>query len=152
MKKNDRISAFVQQLSADPALGLDPRYQGYFACFNAQQYYEAHDVLEDLWLSARDENYLFFKGLIQFAGAFVHLQKQFLHPEHPKHAPRLRPAVRLFGLAMKNLAPHAPQHLHLDVAEVLHLAERYTSEIVDSHFQRNPWQPANAPQLHLLPT
>ena len=43
------------------------------------------------------DNYLFFKGLIQVAGAFVHLQKQFLHPEHPKHRPRLRPAVRLPG-------------------------------------------------------
>ena len=45
MKKNDRISAYVQQLGADPALALDARYQGYFTCFNGQQYYEAHDVL-----------------------------------------------------------------------------------------------------------
>jgi len=150
MKKNDRISAFVQQLSADPAPGLDPRYQGYFTCFNAQQYYEAHDVLEDLWLSARDENYLFFKGLIQVAGAFVHLQKQFLHPEHPKHAPRMRPAVRLFELAMKNLATYPLEHLQLDVAALRRMCERHVAAIVASDFQRNPWQPANAPQLHLV--
>jgi hypothetical protein len=151
MKKNDRISAFVQKLGADPALALDPRYQGYFTCFNAQQYYEAHDVLEDLWLGARDENYLFFKGLIQIAGAFVHLQKQFLHPEHPKHRPRLRPAVRLFELGMKNLAPYGPLHLHLDVAALLRMCEGLVAEIVASDFERNPWQPAQAPQLRLLP-
>lgn len=151
MKKNDRITAFVRTLGADPALALDPRYQGFFTCFNAQQYYEAHDVLEDLWLSARDENYLFFKGLIQVAGAFVHLQKQFLHPEHPKHRPRLRPGVRLFELAMRNLAPYGPRHLYLDVAALLEMCERYVAQIVEAKFERNPWQPAGAPQLHLSP-
>jgi hypothetical protein len=151
MKKNDRISAFVQKLGVDPALALDPRYQGYFTCFNAQQYYEAHDVLEDLWLQSRDENYLFFKGLIQIAGAFVHLQKQYLHPEHPKHRPRLRPAVRLFELGMKNLAPYGPVHLHLDVAALLRMITDMVSQIVTSDFGRNPWQPAHAPELHLIP-
>ena len=151
MKKNARISAFVQQLGADPALALDTRYQGFFTCFNAQQYYEAHDVLEDLWLSARDDNYLFFKGLIQVAGAFVHLQKQFLHPDHPKHRPRLRPAVRLFELGIKNLSPYGPRHLFLDVSAVLRLCEDKVAKIVASEFERNPWQPSAAPQLRLEP-
>jgi len=150
MKKTARISAFVQQLGTDPTLAIDPRYQGYFSCFNAQQYYEAHDVLEDLWLGERDENFLFFKGLIQVAGAFVHLQKQFQHPEHPKHRPRMRPAVRLFEIAMRNLAPYGSQHLHLDVAALVRMCEYYVGEIVASGFERNPWQPDNAPQLHLL--
>lgn len=150
MKKNDRITAFVQQLGADPALALDPRYQGYFTCFNEQQYYEAHDVLENLWLERRDEHYLFFKGLIQVAGGFVHLEKQYVHPTHPKHGRRLRPAVRLFQLAMKNLAPFAPEHLHLDVAALLRLCERQVEKIVTGEYERNPWDPAHAPQLHLL--
>ena len=150
MKRNARISAFVQELGTDPTLALDPRYQGYFACFNAQQYYEAHDVLEDLWLGERDENYAFFKGLIQVAGAFVHLQKQFLHPDHPKHRPRLRPATRLFALAVRNLSSYGSQHLHLDVAGAIRMCEYYSAEIVASAFERNPWQPSNAPQLRLL--
>src|SRR6201996_2167204 len=150
MKKNDRISAFVQQLGANPALELDPRYQGFFTCFNEQQYYEAHDVLEDLWLERRGEHYLFFKGLIQVAGAFVHLQKQFLHPTHPKHARRMRPAVRLFQLAAKNLSAFVPRHLQLDVAAILDLCERQSAAIVAGNYDQNPWQPANAPQLHLL--
>lgn len=151
MKKSDRISAFVQQLGADPALALDPRYQGYFTCFNAQQYYEAHDVLEHLWLEGRDENYQFFKGLIQVAGAFVHLQKQFLHPGHLKHGRRLRPAVRLFRLGVNNLAPYGTRHLRLDVLALCQMCEHWAAEIVASEFRCNPWQPARAPQLHLLP-
>ena len=72
MKKNERISTFVQQLGANPALALDPRYQGFFTCFNEQKYYEAHDVLEQLWLNTNTSDDNFFKGLIQAAGAFVH--------------------------------------------------------------------------------
>ena len=150
MKKNERISAFVEQLGANPALALDPRYQGYFTCFNARQYYEAHDVLENLWLERRDEHHHFFKGLIQFAGAFVHLQKQYDHPTHPKHGRRMRPAVRLFQLAAKNLAPYAPKHLHLDVAALLRLGERQVHAIVSGDYESNPWKPDHAPQLHLL--
>lgn len=151
MKKSERISAFVAQLGADPKLALDPCYQGYFTCFNARQYYEAHDVLEHLWLECRDENHLFFKGLIQVAGAFVHLQKQFLRPDHPKDGRRLHPAVRLFRLGMRNIHPYGPVYLQLDVAALCELCERMVDEITGSDFQRNPWHPDRAPQLHLLP-
>jgi hypothetical protein len=151
MKKNERIAAYVATLGADPDVALDPRYQGWFTCFNAGQYYEAHDVLEDLWLETRGGDYAFFKGLIQLAGAFVHLQKHFLDPHHAKHGRRLRPAVRLFHLALANLAPFAPAHLRLDVAEVCQLCRRVAAAVEAADFQSNPWDPARAPQLHLLP-
>ena len=147
MKKSDRISALVGQLPADGA--LDPRYTGYFTCFNAGQYYEAHDVLEHLWLRCRDENALFYKGLIQIAGAFVHLQKQSLHPLHAKHGRRLRPAVRLFRLGAENLAPFAPRHLHLDVAALRLRCAQLAEEIEAADYGRNPWSLAKAPQLRL---
>lgn len=62
MKKSERISSFVSGLGGDPASVLHPCYQGYFTCFNAAQYYEAHDVLEHLWLTSRDAHFLFYKG------------------------------------------------------------------------------------------
>lgn len=151
MKKNERITAYVQQLGVAASSALDSHYLGYFTCFNAQEYYEAHDVLEHLWLRTKDENHLFFKGLIQVAGGFVHLQKQFLHPEHPKHGRRLNPAVRLFRLAIKNLQPYAPRYLQLDVAALIQLCEREIAEILAHDYGRNPWHPTQAPQLELLP-
>ncbi|MHA3775203.1 DUF309 domain-containing protein [Verrucomicrobiota bacterium sgz303538] len=151
MKKNDRISAFVAQLGTNPALALDPCYQGYFTCFNARQYYEAHDVLEHLWLQCRDENHLFFKGLIQIAGAFVHLQKQFLRPDHPKDGRRLHPAVRLFRLGMGNVRPYGPVHLQLDIETLCALCEGVVAEIIEADFRHNPWHPDRAPELRLLP-
>lgn len=54
----------------------DPRYVRFFECFNQQLFFEAHEVLEALWLPQRQGlNGRFYKGLIQLAGAFVHLQK-----------------------------------------------------------------------------
>ncbi len=145
MKKSDRISALVGDRGG--AGELDRHYTGYFTRFNAQQDYEAHDVLEHLWLRTEGADRDFFQGLIQVAGAFVHLQKNFLHPAHPKHATRLRPAVRLFRLAVEKLEPYTPAHLRLDVAAVLEMCGRYSSEIEAADYARNPWSPARAPQL-----
>ena len=130
---------------------LDPHYTGFFELFNRRKFFEAHEVLEHIWLKDRHgPNGSFYKGLIQLAGAFVHLQKQYVHPTHPKHGRRLRPAVRLFQLAAKNLAPFAPRHLQLDVDAVLRLCERKAEKIVAADYERNPWDPAHAPKLHLL--
>ena len=151
MSKHERMTAFVGTLGGDPALALDPCYQGYFRCFNEGRYYEAHDVLEHLWLGtpSTDGNFIFYKGLIQVAGAFVHLRKQHLRPDHPKDGRRMRPAVRLFALGMNNLAPFRPKHLSLDVAAFCALCERHVGEIVASDFMRNPWLPERAPQVVL---
>ena len=143
------MDAFVAALGHDAALALHPCYQGYFTCFNDGRYYEAHDVLEHLWL--RDgpaaPDYAFYKGLIQLAGAYVHLRKQYEHPTHVKHGRRLRPAVRLFELAAANLAPYAPRHLALDVAAVRGLCAQQAAAIAATDFTRNPWSPGRAPQL-----
>ena len=152
MKKAARMDAFVASLGADAASPLDPCYQGYFRCFNAGDYYEAHDVLEHLWLKdgPGGENYAFYKGLIQVAGAFVHLRKQFEHPAHAKHGRRLAPATRLFDLARANLAPYEPVHLALDVIALRALCAARRDEIVAANFRRNPWSPALTPKLTLL--
>lgn len=87
----------------------DPRYTGFFDCFNRRLYFEAHEVLEPLWLEQRGQpGARFYKGLIQFAGAFVHL-----------HQHRPDPAARLLRLARENLRPFAPRFERLDVTQLL---------------------------------
>ena len=153
MSKHARMEAFVAGLGGDPALATHPCYQGYFQCFNDARYYEAHDVLEHLWLRGgrADPEHAFYKGLIQVAGAFVHLQKQHARPGHAKDGRRLRPAVRLFALATANLTPYGPRHLDLDVDAVLALCAAQVAAIVASDFTRNPWSPQTAPHLGLEP-
>jgi predicted metal-dependent hydrolase len=154
MNKGERISQFVRGLEGADAdfsgeVANHPFYRAYFRCWNDQRYYEAHDVLEQLWLNTDTGDDNFFKGLIQAAGAFVHLQKNFEYPTHPKHSRRLRPAVKLFELAEKNLASYVPEHHGLDVAGLLELLRRERIQIGESDFKINPWSPRTAPALNL---
>ena len=156
MNKGERISQFVRELESEDVkvtgdVATHPFYRAYFRCWNEQRYYEAHDVLEQLWLNGDTADNNFFKGLIQAAGAFVHLQKNFEHPRHAKHARRLRPAVKLFELAEKNLAPYGPRHHALDVPGLLDLLRSTRQKIARSDFKKNPWSPENAPRLQLSP-
>ena len=105
MNKRERISDFLRSLEpASPEASSQDYYAAFFQLWNAQKYYEAHDVLEQLWLVEKNEELArFYQALIQAAGAFVHLQKNFEQPSHAKHGRRLRPATRLFALALRNL-------------------------------------------------
>ena len=156
MNKGERISQFVHELVGGAGEANDvtdvathPFYRAYFQCWNEQRYYEAHDVLEQVWLRTKSDDDGFLKGLIQAAGAFVHLQKNYLHPTHPKHSRRLRPAVRLFLLAEKSLQPYAPRRHALDVAAFLALLKDQREKVERSSYRKNPWSPAKAPKLRL---
>jgi hypothetical protein len=154
MNKGERISRFVESLRGEKKgsteIATHPYYRAFFQCWNEQRYYEAHDVLEQVWLHdpITPEDAQYFKGLIQAAGAFVHLQKQFEHPAHPKHGKRLGPAVRLFRLAEKNLAPFGAARHDLNVAKFRGMLGRYC-QAVDAAHGKNPWTPENAPQVSL---
>src|SRR5204862_6359480 len=101
-KKSAKIAALIDQCHGQE---LNAHYVGYFVCFNRGLFYEAHEVLEELWLADRHgPNGPFYKGLIQLAGAFVHLQKG-----------RLRPASALFKLARSNLSKYPEGHLRRGV-------------------------------------
>ena len=155
MNKRERISQWLAESGGegvDPDHGdvaRHPYYVAFFRCWNEQRYYEAHDVLEQLWLKIDSGDANFFKGLIQAAGAFVHLQKRFEHPLHAKHSKRLPPAVRLFRLAEKNLSSFAPSYHGLDVAALCQLLNQYADQIVASDYTLNPWSPETAPKLRL---
>jgi hypothetical protein len=153
MNKGERISQLVSELvgQSGERAKIDivdhPYYRAYFRCWNEQRYYEAHDVLEQVWLNTDTSDDNFFKGLIQAAGAFVHLQKNFEHPTHAKHGKRLRPAVRLFALAEKNLAPYSPKRHGLDVNALVDLLRTEREKIIAADYQTNPWSPDNAPKV-----
>ena len=118
---------------------LDAHYLGYFDCFNRRLFYEAHEVLEHIWLKDRQgPNGAFYKGLIQLAGAFVHLQKN-----------RLRPAAALFKLALANLEKYPARHDGLEVGDVRRLITDWLGSLESAQFKVNPLAAARAPKLAL---
>ena len=135
-KKHERIAALAATFAGE---GVDPRYAGFFVLFNRQEFYEAHDVLEDLWLLDRaGANGDFYKGLIQLAGAFVHLQKN-----------RFRPSAALFLLAQTNLGKYPAQHERLDLCVVLELIADWQRQLAEGNFTVNPLTATRVPQLAL---
>ena len=121
------------------AQDYDPRYLGYFECFNRQRFFEAHEVLEALWLPQRDgPNGLFYKGLIQLAGAFVHWQKN-----------RPGPATALFKLAQTNLRKYPALHEGLSLTSVLVMADEWLSQLTASPTGAFPPALTGLPHLRL---
>ena len=135
-KKSDKIAALIASCRGGD---LDAHYLAYFACFNQARFFEAHDALEALWLADREgANGPFYQGLIQLAGAFVHLQKD-----------RLRPAAALFKLARARLEKYPPVHERLEVRFVLALIDEWLGRLEKNSFAVNPLAAEPAPQLHL---
>jgi predicted metal-dependent hydrolase len=48
------------------------KYQQGIAAFNQAEFFDAHELLEDVWRAAPPENKKFLQGLIQVAVAFHH--------------------------------------------------------------------------------
>jgi len=135
-KKSGAIAELIEQFKGRD---LDAHYLGYFECFNRRLYFEAHDVLEELWLAQRTgPNYSFYKGLIQLAGAFVHLQKN-----------RLRPSAALFKLAEANLQKYPSLHEQLRIDRVRALIADWLRRLESANFERNPLIPGHEPTLQL---
>lgn len=136
-RKSGKIAALIESCRGQD---LAAHYLGYFECFNRGLFFEAHDVLEELWLADKTgPNYAFHKGLIQLAGAFVHLQKN-----------RLRPAAALFKLARTNLEKYPAVHERLDLRAVLALIADWLGRLEQNDFAVNPLAADNAPELELI--
>jgi predicted metal-dependent hydrolase len=135
-RKSKRITTMVGGFNDEK---LDPHYLGYFQCFNKQLFYEAHEVLEHLWFKDRyGPNGAFYKGLIQLAGAFVHLQRNHLHP-----------AAALFKLACANLEKYPRFHEHLNLDATRKLARKWLEDLERTRFGVNPLTSQTAPELKL---
>src|SRR5437899_12677681 len=57
----------------EPPAGLDPVQEG-IRLFNEEYFFEAHEVLEDLWKREHGKPKLFLQGLIQICAAYHHFQ------------------------------------------------------------------------------
>jgi predicted metal-dependent hydrolase len=109
-------SAHVQGLlETAGASGPKGPYFAYFYFFNRQQFYEAHDILESVWLKERKgPNNNFYKALIQLAGAFVHLQKG-----------RVKPGIALFKLSRSYLKKYPLVYEGLRLGDVLRMIDEW---------------------------
>lgn len=83
-----------------------PLYLEFFAHYHQEEYWEAHEVLEELWQTQRHND--FYHGLIQIAAIMHQLRRG-----------KVRGARKLASSAIRYLSPYAPKTDDVDVAEVL---------------------------------
>ena len=86
----------------------DPRYREFVRRFNLEEFFEAHDVLEDLWRENGGNDREFFQGLIQIAAALEHRRRG-----------NLRGAAGVVESARRHLLPYGPTHLGVDLESLL---------------------------------
>jgi hypothetical protein len=82
----------------------DPRYLDGIALFNRGEYFDAHEVWEDLWRDCPAADRRFYQSLIQAAVAIYHHERG-----------NLTGATRLFQSGRRYMGPYRPTHLGLDV-------------------------------------
>jgi predicted metal-dependent hydrolase len=90
------------------AVEYDPLYLKGVAYFNACEFFEAHEVWEELWKNYSGDLRLFYKGLIQAAVALHHFGNG-----------NIRGARKVYGSSRNYLAQYRPTCVGLDLEKFL---------------------------------
>ncbi len=111
--------------------------------FNKRNYFQSHELWEELWVSEEEPNKTFYKGLIQAAVALYHYEKGNVHG-----------AKKLLGGSQAYLAPYVPHYAGLDVERFLAEMGRCLAGVVDLQNRPSPEerQSIKAPQIRLEPS
>lgn len=104
----------------------DPRYLAGILFFNDRDFFEAHEVWENLWLDCGSADRRFYQALIQAAVALYHFGNG-----------NLRGAVKLFDSSRNYMKAYPSPHLGLDSAAFWTQMERCFAEVRGGDPDRN---------------
>ncbi len=116
----------------------DERLRQAVELFNRREFFACHDVLEELWSETLDDDRTFYQGLIHAAVALFHFEEG-----------NLGGARKMFRSARAYLAPYAPAHAGLQVAEFLAAFEQCFAEL---RALRDPTDRSVSLRPELIPT
>ena len=97
----------------------DPRFLKGIEHFNAREFYDAHEVWEDLWNEEHGEANGFVQGLIQFATALHHFE-----------AYNLKGARLLYLSGVELLTPYKPIYWTLPVDKFIDDMTRCMKDLI----------------------
>ena len=99
-----------------------PQYLQGIRLFNEQEFFECHDVIEELWTDTLGEERRFLQGLIQSAVALYHFGNG-----------NLGGARKMYHAAVEKLQPYAPEYWDLDLQKLLADLEHCFQELLDEN-------------------
>jgi uncharacterized protein len=128
-------------MSSD-AEGYDPLYLRGIAYFNACEFFEAHEVWEELWKNYSGHLRLFYKGLIQAAVALHHFGNG-----------NIRGARKVYGTSRNYLEQYGPSCAGLDVNKFLREFDACFAEVAASQedYPQIDLDPERIPEIWLVP-
>ncbi|BCU82699.1 hypothetical protein JIR001_24820 [Polycladomyces abyssicola] len=97
-------------------MGFHPLYLTFFSHYYAEEYWEAHEVLEELWQTQRHND--FYHGLIQVAAVMHQLKRG-----------KIRGARKLARSAIGYLSTFAPEKDGVNVSRVLEWLQQCLSTL-----------------------
>jgi len=126
----------------DAADRYDPLYLQGIAYFNACEFFEAHEVWEDLWKSYAGELRLFYKGLIQAAVALHHFGNG-----------NIRGARKVYRTSRSYLTEYGPVREGLDLEKFLAEFDQCFAEVAanEEQFPNIELNPELIPEIWLDP-
>jgi predicted metal-dependent hydrolase len=101
-------------------MDYDPRYLAGILFFNERDFFEAHEVWEDLWADSAGPERRFYQGLIQAAVGLHHFCNG-----------NLRGAVKLYRTSRAYMEPTGERFLGLDKAEFWRQMEHCFKELLE---------------------
>lgn len=123
------------------ATEYDPRYLAGIDLFNRREFFEAHEVWEDLWHDTSGPDRRFYQGLIQAAVAAYHAGNG-----------NGRGAHRLFHSGRKYMSAFPPHHLGLDIADFWAAMERALADVLtEPPGESGRVRPEHLPLIELNP-
>lgn len=120
----------------------DPLYLAGVIKFNDCDYYECHEVWEELWTEYRGPSRKFYQGLIQAAVALYHFGNG-----------NIRGARKLHGSVHGYLEPYGAYYLGLHLDAFLEAFDECLKEVAASteDFPKIELDPETLPEIHLDP-
>ncbi len=106
---------------AEIEIDTDPRYARGIELFNECEFFEAHDVWEELWQEYNGDDRSFLQGLIQVAVCLHHFVNG-----------NARGAVKLYHSSRNYLRPYLPTRYGIDLQRLFEQLEDCCREIVES--------------------
>ncbi|QDS98561.1 DUF309 domain-containing protein [Adhaeretor mobilis] len=133
-------------MSGEPATDLsalfDPLYLKGIEYFNECDFFEAHEVWEELWTEYRGPDRKFYQGMIQVAVALHHFGNG-----------NIRGAKKVYDSSCKYLEEYRPSRQGLDLEAFLKQYENCFTDVLSSteEFPKIDIDAETIPEIHLNP-
>jgi uncharacterized protein len=119
---------------------MHPKLKDAIALFNRREYFDCHEVLEEIWGEAAQEDKAFFEGLIRFATG--------LHLRFNRRAPQ--GAINLLTQGLMRIENYRPVHHGVDVTRLYDEIDAHVNDLKSSkNSQAGFFERWRVPRIHL---